>query len=125
MGILTHYYTVYGVYVKSYDDELSEELYGEGDLYKLFEDGTLPKDFGLIMDDDHMVFGKILFDSGDLRWNDFKDTFVEIEVDFVEIEEDALAEHKAQYIEQFMNYFPSFGYYMDHEWKLMTFMHLS
>jgi len=121
MGINTHYYTVYGVYVKSYDDELSEELYGEGDLYKLFTDGTLPPDFGLIMDSmsgDYMVFGKILFDSGDLRWNDFKDTFVEIEVD-------ALAEHKAQYIEQFMNYFPSFGYYMDNEWKLMTFMHLS
>jgi len=121
MGINTHYYTAYGVYVEDYDDDLSDELFGENDLYNLFEDGTLPEDFGLIMDGmsgNYMVFGKILFDSGDLRYNDFKDTFVEIEVD-------ALAEHKEQYIEQFMNYFPSFGHYMDREWKLMTFMHLS
>lgn len=121
MGINTHYYTVYGVHVDGYDDELSDALYGEGDLYLLLEDSTLPEDFGLIMDGmggNYMVFGKILFDSGDLRYNDFEDTFVEISMD-------DLAEHKAQYIEQFMNYFPGFGHYLDREWKLMTFMHLS
>jgi hypothetical protein len=121
MGINTHYYTVYGVHVNEYDDELSDALYGEGDLYKLFENGTLPEDFGLIMDGmggNYMVLGKILFDSGDLRYNDFEDTFVEVNLG-------DLTKFRLEYTEQFMNYFPSFGHYLDREWKLMTFMHLS
>ena len=50
MGINTHYYTVYGVKIDKYDNELSNVLYDEEDRYSLFEDGTLPEDFGLIMD---------------------------------------------------------------------------
>lgn len=121
MGISTHYYTVYGVHVDSYDDKLSEVLYEEEHRHSLFEDGTLPSDFGLIMDSmgaDYMVFGKILFDSGDLRWNDFKDTFVEISLD-------KLADYKRDYIRKFAEHFTEFDHYLETEWKLMTFMHLS
>lgn len=118
MGINTHYYTVYGVHVDSYDDELSDALYGEGDLYDTIE--ACP-DLDIIMDGmggNYMVMGKVLFDSGDLRYNDIEDVFVEIELF-------ELNEHRDRCIEQFMNHLPGFGHYMDREWKLMTFMHLS
>ena len=118
MGISTHYYTVYGVHVDSYDDELSDALYGEGDLFNIIEECP---DLDIIMDGmggNYMVMGKILFDSGDLRWNDFKDTFVEVDMA-------SLSEYRYRCTEQFMNHLPGFGHYMDREWKLMTFMHLS
>lgn len=121
MGINTHYYTVYGVHIDHYDDELSNVLYEEDDRYSLFQDGTLPEDFGLIMDGmggDYMVFGKILFDSGDLRWNDFKDSFVEIPTH-------ALGDFKRDYTRMFSQYFPEFDHYLDQEWKIMTFVHYS
>lgn len=121
MGISTHYYTVYGVHVNSYDDELSDALYGEGDRYSLFEDGTLPEDFGVIMDGmggNYMVFGKILFDSGDLRWNEFKDVFVEIPLE-------KLGDYKRDYTRTFQEFFPEFDHYLENEWRIMTFMHLS
>lgn len=118
MGINTHYYTVYGVHVNSYDDELSDVLYGEGDLFNTIEECP---DLDIIMDGyggSYMIIGKILFDSGDLRWSEVKDTFVEIELF-------ELNEHRDRCTEQFMNHLPGFGHYMDREWKLMTFMHLS
>lgn len=118
MGINTHYYSVYGVRVDGYDDELSDALYGEGDLFDTIE--ACP-DLDIIMDGyggSYMIIGKILFDSGDLRYNDIEDTFVEIELF-------ELNEHRGRCTEQFMNYLPGFGHYMDREWKLMTFMHLS
>lgn len=117
MGINTHYYTVYGVHVKGYDEELADALY-ETDLFKTIDECP---DLDIILDSmggDYTIIGKVLFDSGDLRWNDFKDSFVEIGLL-------DLSEHRYRCTEQFMNYLPSFGHYMDHEWKLMTFMHLS
>ena len=118
MGINTHYYTVYGVHIESYDNELSDALYGEGDLYSTIEECP---DLDIIMDGmggNYMIFGKVLFDSGDLRWSKIKDTFVEVDTE-------KLPEYKDKCVEQFMNYFPAFGHYMDHEWKLMTFVHYS
>ena len=121
MGISTHYYTIYGVYIDKYDDKLSEVLYEEDDRYSLFEDGTLPEDFGLIMDSmggNYMLFGKILFNSGDLRWSEYKDTFVEIGLD-------KLSDYKRDYIRKFSEHFPEFDEYLEEEWKLITCMHLS
>lgn len=118
MGINTHYYTVYGVHVKGYDDELSDALYGKGDLFNTIEECP---DLDIIMDGmggDYMIMGKVLFDSGDLRYNHIEDTFVEIGLL-------DLSEYRYRCTEQFMNHLPSFGHYMDREWKLMTFMHLS
>ena len=121
MGLSTHYYTVYGVHINKYDNALSEVLYEEENRYSLFEDGTLPEDFGMIMDGmsgEYMVFGKILFDSGDLRWNDFKDTFVEVSLD-------KFADYRLDYMRKFSEHFPEFDEYLEDDWKLMTFMHLS
>ncbi len=115
MGINTHYYTVYGVNIDSYDDELSEVY---SDVYDEVKDN---KDMAIILDSmsgSYMIFGKILFDSGDLRWGDYKDAHTDIDLN-------KLSEYKDMCVEQFMNYFPTFGHYMDLEWKLMTFVHYS
>lgn len=118
MGINTHYYTVYGVNIKNYDNELSEELYGEGDKYEVVESST---DLDIIMDSmsgEYMIFGKILFDSGDLRWNDFKDTFVEVDMS-------KLTDIRLGATQEMQKLLPNFAHYLDNEWKIMTFMHLS
>lgn len=118
MGINTHYYTVYGKRIDSYDDELSDALYGEGDLYETVEEN---EHLNIIMDGmggDYMVIGKILFDSGDLRWSEIKDTFVEIDLD-------ALPELKESATQEMKNILPNFVHYLDGDWKIMTFMHLS
>lgn len=121
MGINSHYYTVYGVHIDHYDDKLSEVLYEEENRYSLLENGTLSEDFGLIMDGmggDYMVFGKILFDSGDLRWNDIKDVFVKVPLD-------ELTKYRLEYTQSFATHFPEFAHYLDGEWALMTFVHYS
>jgi len=118
LGINTHYYTVYGVKINSYDKELSEEMYGDGDKYDIVKASA---DLDVIMDDmggKYMIFGKILFDSGDLRWNEFKDTFVEINPTY-------LKSYKVKAMQEFKKLLPDFFHYLDGEWKLMTFMHLS
>lgn len=117
MGINTHYYTVYGKRVDSYDNDLSDALY-ETDLYKTVEDH---EDLDIIMDGmggDYMVIGKILFDSGDLRWSEIKDTFVEIDLD-------ALTELKESATQEMKNILPDFVHYLDGDWKIMTFVHYS
>lgn len=115
MGINTHYYTVYGVKIDDYDTEFSaawDEVYDE------VKDN---QDLAIIADGmggDYMIFGKILFDSGDLRWSEIEDTHSDIDLTM-------LPEYKHKCVEQFVRYFPAFGTYMDLEWKLMTFVHYS
>lgn len=118
MGINTHYYTVYGVRINRYDDALSEELYGDGDMCEAVESST---DLDVIMDGmggNYMVMGKILFDSGDLRWSDFKDTFVEVDMS-------KLTDIRLGAVQEMNKLLPDFSHYLDGEWKIMTFMHLS
>lgn len=118
MGINTHYYTVYGVHINDYDDALSDELYGEGDKYEVVEAST---DLDIIMDGyggNYMVMGKILFDSGDLRWNEFKDTFVEIDMS-------KLTDIRLGAVQEMNQLLPDFAHYLNGDWKIMTFMHLS
>jgi hypothetical protein len=115
MGINTHYYTVYGVKIDEFSDEFSEAW------DEVYDDVKDNKDMALVLDGmsgSYMIFGKILFDSGDLRWGDYEDVHSDIDLN-------KLSEYKDKCVEQFMNYFPSFGSYMDHEWKLMTFVHYS
>jgi hypothetical protein len=118
MGINTHYYTVYGRRINGYDDNLSEAMYGEGDMYKTVQNSS---DLDIITDGmcgEYMVFGKVLFDSGDLRWNDFKDTFVEIDTSH-------LTNIRLGAVQEMQKLLPNFAHYLDGEWKIMTFMHLS
>lgn len=120
MGINTHYYTVYGVKINSYDDELSDAVYGEGNLYQTTENN---ENLDIIMDGmggDYMVIGKVLFDSGDLRWSEIKDTFVEID-----IRADPLWDIRQNAINEMDRILPDFTHYLRNEWKIMTFMHLS
>ena len=117
MGINTHYSTVYGVKIDSYDEALSEELYGEGDQYDVVEAST---DLDVIMDGmggNYMVMGKILFDSGDLRWSKIKDTFVEVDMS-------KLTDIRLGAVQEMNKLLPDFSHYLDGEWKIMTFMHL-
>ena len=121
MGINTHYYTVYGVRINNYDDNLSEELYGEGDKYEVVEAST---DLDVIMDGmggNYMVMGKILFDSGDLRWSKIKDTFVEVDIH----DTGALWDIRQAAMNEMKSLLPGFDHYLVGEWKIMTFMHLS
>lgn len=116
MGINTHYYTVYGVKVE-FNDELNEELHSEN-LYDIIHDSEQLDIIADGMGAEYMIIGKILFDSGDLRWGDIIDTFVEINIEH-------LPAMKELATEQFMNHFPSYGYMLDNEWKLMTLVHYS
>jgi len=57
MGINTHYYTVYGVRINSYDNDLSEAIHGAGGKYEVVEASI---DLDVIMDGmdcNYMVIG--------------------------------------------------------------------
>lgn len=117
MGINTHYYTVYGVKVQGYDNELSEELYATN----LCDTIESSEELDIIMDGmsgSYMIFGKILFDSGDLRWNDFEDTFVEINLDHLPAYKTVATNAMGQHL-------PNFKHYLEGGWKLMTLVHYS
>jgi len=115
MGINIHYYTVYGVKIDKYDNEFSE---AEEEVY---DELKASEDLDVIMDGmggSYMIFGKIFFDSGNLRWGDEGDVWVEIEPDW-------LKSYKVKAKNEFIRLFPKFAHYMDEEWKLMTFVHYS
>jgi len=107
MGINSHYYTVYGVHHTGYNSDLSEVCYDRG--------------FDIIMDSmggKYFIIGKTLFDSGDLRWGDVKDVFVEISINDLE-------KIREEYSEKFSEVLPEFKNLLEGEWKLMTFVHYS
>lgn len=121
MGINQHFYSVYGVYVDKYDDDLSDELFQEPNKYALFETGELPEDFGIIMDamgGEYMVLGKVLFDSGDQRYSEVKDVCVATDLT-------KLADYRRDYMRTFSEHFPNFDHYLDEPWKFITFAHYS
>lgn len=115
MGINTHFYTVYGVYLDEFDESLNER-------YKdLYDEIGKAGDIDIIIDGmggDYMIFGKILFNSGDQRWGDVYDAFKIIDLD-------SLDDHKRIVTEAFIKYFPDHVDIINQEWKLMTLMHLT
>ena len=115
MGIDTHYYTVYGI-KHEWDDvpsewreEAYEDAYGDDDTPNVIIDS---------MSGEYIIFGEILYDSGNLRWGDMKDAFVEIELD-------RLNAIEAKYKEQFFAKFPTWKHLVNNPFKLMTFVHYS
>ena len=116
MGINTHYYTVYGVKTE-YDDAVSE--FNETVYDDVYDHPDCP---GIILDGmggDYAIFGEILFDSGDLRWGDMEDSYVEIDLD-------KLDEIEANYRKDFAAKFPQHTHLInDKPFKLMTFVHYS
>lgn len=114
MGINTHYYTVYGVKI-DYNDDLGEALDEVWDELQKEDDLAIIAD---AMGGEYMVIGKILFDSGDLRFNDFKDSF---EV----ISNGELPIYRIDVTNAFSRLFHKFTDLLDGDWNLMTFVHYS
>lgn len=115
MGIDTHYYTVFGI-KHNYDDvpnewkdEAYEEAYDDNDTPSVIIDG---------MNGEYIIMGEILYDSGNLRWGDMKDFFVEIDID-------KLPDIEIDYKKQFAAKFPDFAELVNQPFKLMTFVHHS
>ena len=111
MGISTNYYTVYGVKIP-WNDDFSD--YYDGHLYDHKDD----LQFDVILDAmeaEFTIIGKILFDSGDLRWNEFKDQYVEIDIENLpKIKEEIVARFK-DIVD------PKYHSLVENEFKLITF----
>ena len=111
MGISTHYYTVHGVNLP-WNDEFTE-AYDE-----VYDDDDTPFVLLESMCGEYIILGTTLYDSGDLRWGDMKDTFVEIDLD-------TLPALESKYKQEFTAKFPEFASLVEQPFKLMTFVHYS
>lgn len=120
MGINTHYYTFFGTKHPFYlngkkhteeDDAFHDALYdGNYSGFDHVSDG---------MGGEYLLLGRKLFDSGDLRWNDIEDTWVDIELD-------KLPQIDVEWRNAFREVFPQYAYLIENVTsKLITFMHLS
>jgi len=117
MGISTHYYTVYGVELpfdplpsREDSEEFHEALYEKSSGFDHISDG---------MGGEYLLLGKVLFRSGDLRWNDTEDTWKVIPLDKLE-------EIDKEWRSQFATQFPEqFHLVKNRPSKLITFVHYS
>ena len=112
MGVSTNFYTIFGIKHDWQDDfnEAYDEVYDDDDTPFVLSDG---------MSGEYMVFGKILFDSGDVRWGfEGGDGFKEIDVS-------KLPEIEREYRAAFINKFPNFKHLVDQPFKLMILAHYS
>jgi len=119
MGINTHYYTFFGVklpfYLNGKNDKASEEFHDE--LYEKASSGFDHISDG--MDAEYLLLGKKLFDSGDLRWSEIEDTWVDIKLD-------KLPEIDVEWRNSFREEFPNYAYLIeDVPSRLITFVHFS
>ena len=114
MGINSHYYTVYGVHM-DWDEDFQDE-------YDQVYDDVGKAGVDVIVDGmcgEYIVVGKILFDSGDLRYSDYKDTFVKIDLD-------SLEDIKVNAMMELIEVMPKNAYrFAEADWQLMTLLHLS
>ena len=116
MGISTHYYTVYGFKTK-WDDAVSE--FNESVYDDAYDDDDTPNVILECISGEYAIFGEILFDSGDLRWGEIEDAYVEIDLDILD-------EIEAKYRKDFAAKFPQHTHLInDKPFKLMTFVHYS
>lgn len=112
MGISTNFYTVLGIKTEYHNDfsEAYDEVYDDSDTPFVLIDG---------MGGDYMIFGTVLFDSGDARWGfEDGDSFTEIDIStFPQLEE--------KYKAEFSSKFPEFTHLMDKPFSLMSLAHYS
>ena len=113
MGVSTNFYTMYGIKTDWLDD--FSEAYE--DVYEKNED--LPFILMGAMCGDYMVFGSILFDSGDARYG-FEDGD-----SFKEIDLTTLKDREERYKKEFIAKFPQFAHLMDAPFKLISIAHYS
>jgi len=96
MGISTNVYTFYGVKIGRDDKEkdmtnLIERLYES--FEEELDEGV---NFDFVVDEEYIVIGKNLFDSGDFRYgygDDINEEFCEVNVDSLKQEEDSIKEN--------------------------------
>lgn len=112
MGISTNFYCVYGVRT-DWDNEFSElydAVYDDPDTFQVIFDG---------MSGEYMVFGKILFDSGDARFGyEEGDIFNKHTID-------QLKKLEVKYRTAFAKKFPDCKILDDREFSVLSFVHYS
>ena len=110
MGVSTNIYVMFGTKI-TWDDSFNEaydNVYDDHDTPFVIFDG---------MCGDYIVFGQLLWNSGDFRWDleggdGFKATPV-----------NTLPEIERQYKEQFVKKFPLFAHLMEVEFNILSFTH--
>ena len=111
MGVSTNYYTVYGV--KIIDNADFNEAYDD-----VYDDKDTPTVISDNYSGEYVILGKILYDSGDLRWGESGDEFVEIDLA-------SLPDIEKAYKTAFIAKFPQFASFLDAPFKIMSFAHYS
>ena len=112
MGVSCHFYTIHGIKI-AWDESFNEaydEVYIDKDTPFILFDG---------MGGEYIIFGNIIFNSGDMRWG-FEDGDSFREIDMLQIPIDEIA-----YKEFFKKKFPNFAHYMETPFKIMTLVHYS
>lgn len=113
MGISTYYYTIIGI---SGDVEDHKEFF---DYYE--ENSKILDQIPIMFDMDYKKFylGDVMFDSGNLRYMDLEDTYVEFGHYEISIKEAKLKEKFKKIVEQ------RFHNVIDRPFNVITFMHCS
>lgn len=112
MGVSTNVYAIYGVRLE-WDDELidmMEEYYDKTDSYGV--DSICDYMCG-----EYMVFGILLYNSGDARWGEM------CNIESIDISN--LADEREEYIRRFEKLYPSKLDLISVPWKLECFVHAS
>jgi hypothetical protein len=125
MGINTHVYTVYGVRLEWNDDfyEAYEEI-EEALLEEFGYNKRAPEDRQIeaiidCMGGEYMIFGPILYDSGDFRWCENMNNYQEIE-------EVGLFGKWLEYKKEFSKLYPEHVHLLEGKLvKLMNLIHYS
>jgi len=110
MGIDTNVYVMFGTKI-AWDHNFSEaydDVYNDPDTPFVIFDALCGE---------YMVFGELLWDSGNFRWG------LESGQGFKAIPVNNLSEIEQQYKEQFIKKFPQFAHYMNDEFHILTFTH--
>ena len=112
MGVDINMYTFWGIRVPTYDEEFVEkyeEKYGYSNRSKsggIF-DG---------MSGEYMVLGCILFDSGNIRYGELHEGFMQQDIRTIPaLEED--------YREKFLEDFPEYAYLLSEPFQIISFTH--
>jgi hypothetical protein len=115
MGIDTHFYTIYGVKMP-WNDEF-HEAYEYGEVYDGRDTPWVLLDS---MSGEYMIFGQLLFDSGNMRWG-FEDG-----QQYAESSLDNLEGIAVYYCRNFAQKFPKFQDLIKPEdFKIMSLVHFS
>lgn len=116
MGVNIRVYVVYGVKVDDYDQLV--QLGFSQEYHSIYD--NCPVDVIIDgMNGDYMVFGKILYASGNFRYDSDDDNSDKI------IDVNGLANIEKEYKLEFNRLFPKFNHYMEQPFQLIALTHYS